>query len=48
MICDCVVIVSVRGKMLCDAPDGAAVCVDLCIDSATGVSRHDVDSRRSR
>ena len=48
MICDCVVIVSIREEMLRDAPDGAAVCVDLCIDSATGVSCHDVDSGRGR
>ena len=45
MICDCVLIVSVRGEMLRDASDGATVYVDLCIDSTTGVSCHDVDSR---
>ena len=45
MICDCVLKVSVRGEMLRDASDGATVYVDLCIDSTTGVSCHDVDSR---
>ena len=42
----CVVIVSIRGGMVRDAPDGATVYADLCVDSASGVSCHDVDSRR--
>ena len=45
MIYDCVVIVSVRGEMLHDAPDGATVRRPLCVDSGSGVSCHDVASR---
>ena len=34
--------------VLRDAPDGATVYVDLCIDSGSGVSCHNVDSQRGR